>query len=87
MKSRTPTPAFLRHVLERSVAAIAIEPVGKPAGWQTYKIIQAVVVEVSDGHAVVSVNVDADGAVENRPPIIGSVKQLLFVGVSLSERP
>ena len=51
-------------VLKRSVAAVAVEPIGQARRLANVEIIETVVVDVGDRNAVVSVDVDARGAVE-----------------------
>ena len=72
----------LGDVLERSVAAIAIEPVGKAGGLADVEIVEAVAIDVADRNAVVAVDVDAAGAIENRAPIIDAAQHLFAVGRS-----
>ncbi len=75
----------LGHVLKGSIAAIAVEPVGKASGLTDIKIIQSVVVDISHRQAVVSVDVDATGSVENRAPMVDAAKHLIFVRFILAE--
>ena len=70
---------FFSHILERSIASIAIEPVGKSRRLTDIQVIPSVAVEVSHGQTVVSVYVNAAGSVQNRAPTINSVNHLIFV--------
>ncbi len=54
---------FLRNVFEGSVAAVAIKPVGQSCRLGDIEIVETVVVKVACRHAVVAVDIDADGAV------------------------
>ena len=74
-----------RHIFKCSIAAIAIEAVGKSRRLADVEIIKSVVVEISGGQAVVAVDVDADSAIQNRAPVVHSVKHLVFVGRGLAE--
>ena len=76
----------LGYVLKRSIAPVAIEPIGKACRLANVKIVEAIVVDVTDRNAVVPVNIDAGGAVENRSPVVRAVKQLSSVGGIATER-
>ena len=62
-------------VLEGAVAAVAIKPVGQAGGLANVEIVEPVAIDVADRDAIVAVDVDAAGAVENRAPIVGAVQQ------------
>ena len=66
----------LRDVLERSVAAIAKQPVGKARGLADVQIVEPIAIDVGDRDSVVAVDIDAARAIENSPPIIRSADQL-----------
>ena len=70
---------FFRDVFKGSVASVAVKTVRKTR-WLAYiQIIEAVIVEVARGNAVVAVNVDAASAVKNRSPIIRAAKHLVLI--------
>ena len=69
--------------MERSVAAVSIKPVGKASGLANVKIMEPVIVDVTDGNAIVPVDVDAARHVEDSSPVVGAVKQLLGMGLLL----
>ena len=81
-----PRPEAFGDVFERSVAAIAIEPVGQARGLADVEIVEAVVVDVGDRDSVVAVDVDAAGAVEHGAPVVGAMQQLGRVGRIAAER-
>ena len=72
------------HIFECPITAIAIEPVGKSRRLADIHVIQSIVVEISRRQAIVAVNVDPARPVENRAPIIDSVKQLILVRFRLA---
>ena len=74
MSSNVPSPRFRKSRL------------GSPAGWQIYKIVQAVAIRVTDRHAVVSVDIDAAGSVENGSPVVRAWHQLSSIGRISTER-
>ena len=73
-------------VFERSVAAVAIEAIGQARRLANIEIVEAVVVDVGDRDAVVSVDVDAARAVEHRAPVVRAMQQLRRVGRIAAER-
>ncbi len=75
---------LLRHILEGSVAALAIEAVGKPRGLADVEIIEAVVVDVSRRQAVVAIDVDPAGSVQKGAPVVNSTEHLISVRFSLA---
>ena len=75
----------LGHIFEGSVAAIAIEPVGKSGRLADIQIVESVVIEISHRQAVVAVNVDPARSIENRAPVVDPAKHLSFVRFSLAE--
>ncbi len=78
--------AGLRDVFEGAVAAIAVEAVGQASGLADVEIVEAVIVDVADGDAVVSVDVDAAGSVEDGAPVVGAVLELGSVGGVAAKR-
>ena len=76
---------LFRYVFKGSVALVAVKTIGQSRGLAEIEIVEAVVVEVAHGSAVVGVNVHADRAVKDRAPIVGAVKQLLVVRFGRSE--
>ena len=75
---------LLRHILEGSVAAIAIQAVGKPGGLANVQVVEAVVVDVSRRHAVVAIDIDPAGSVQNGAPVVNSTEHLIFVRVGMA---
>src|SRR5439155_14371428 len=47
------------HVLECAIAAVPVKPVGKARWLADVEVVKPVVVDVSDGHAIIAVNVHA----------------------------
>ena len=75
-----PQAGRLGDVFERSVAAIAIETIGQAGRLANVKIVEAVVVDVSDRDSVVPVDVDARRAIEHGSPVVRPVQQLRRIG-------
>ena len=63
------------HVFEGAIAAIAVEAIGQAGGLADVEVVEAVVVEIADGEAVVAVDIDAAGAIEHGSPVIGAAEQ------------
>ena len=70
---------FFGHILERPIAAVAIEPVGKPRGLAHIEIIQSISIKISCGQTVVPIDVDSARSVQSSAPIIHSVEHLISV--------
>src|ERR1700676_4495811 len=77
---------LLRHILKRSIPLIVIETVRKSRRLADVQVVESVVVNISGRQAVVAVNVDAAGPIQNGAPVINSVKHLLFVRFRLAQR-
>ena len=75
----------LSHILERAIAAIAIEPVRKTRRLADVEVFQAIAVKISHGQAVVPINVDPARSVQNRAPIINTVNHLISVRFGLPQ--
>src|SRR5713101_1484632 len=69
-----------RNVFERSIASIAIEPVGKAGGLRNIEIVDAIVVDAADCDSVVPININAARAIEHGAPVVRSPQQLRRVG-------
>ena len=76
-------PGGFGYVFKCAIAAVSIESIWETRGLTNIKIIASIVVEVANRDTVVTVNVDADCAIEIRPPVVGPVKELLSVGSRL----
>ena len=85
MLSSTPTPAFSVTSSNVPSPAVAIEAVRQARGLADIEIVETVVVVVSRGDAVVAVDIDADGSIENGSPVIGAVQQLRALGFDSGE--
>ena len=69
----------LGDVLEGSVSAIPVQPVRK-AGWLAHiEVVKAVVINVCNGQAVVAVDIDAAGSIQECSPVVGPMKHLLGI--------
>ena len=80
-------PGRFSDVFKGSVAAIAIKPVGQTRRLANVEIVQTIAVNIGEGNAVMTVNIDAGRAIENRPPVVCAVKYLRLVrGVSTQRR-
>ncbi len=77
---------LFRYIFKGAVAAIAIKAIGQAGRLADVQVIEAVVVVVAHCNAVVAINVDADGSVENGSPVIGAVQKLVPVGFNSCER-
>ena len=73
---------FFRYVFKGSVTAVAVKPVWQSGRLADIEVIEAVIVEVARRHAIVGINVDADGAVHDRAPVVDAAKHLPGVGFS-----
>jgi len=69
------------HIFESAVATISVEAVGQAGGLADVEIVEAVVVVIACCDAVVAVDIDTDGAVEDCAPVVGAVEKLLRVGL------
>ena len=74
------------NVLECAVAAISIKPVRKSARLANIEVIKPVVVDVANGNAVVTVDINAASAVEHGPPVVCSTQKLRRIGSVAPER-
>jgi hypothetical protein len=63
-------------VFESAVAAISKEAIGQAGGLADVEIVEAVAVDVGERDAVVAVDIDAGGAVENGAPVIDAGEKL-----------
>src|ERR1700722_4586232 len=70
----------ISDVLEGSIAAIAIEAVGKSGGLANVEIVEAVVVDVGDRDSVMAVDVDAASGVKHGAPVVAAVQELSGIG-------
>src|SRR5208282_4023391 len=61
------------------------EAVGQAGGLADVEIVESVVVDVGDGDAVVTVDIDAAGAIEQGAPVVGAVLHLGGVGRTSGE--
>src|SRR5690242_5646579 len=77
---------LLRYVLKRAVTSIAIETIRQPRRLADIYVVKTVAVHVAHGNPVISVNVDAAGAVQYGAPIVRAVNELLPVGRNCTER-
>ena len=75
-----------RDVVERSVATVSIKPVGETGRLANVDIVEAIVIDVANSHAVVAVNVNAARAVQTGAPIVHSVNELLGIRGIVTDR-
>ena len=64
----------LGSVLERTVSAIAIEPVRQPGRLANVEIVETICVEVANRHAVVAIDVDSRRLIEQSTPVVGAMQ-------------
>ena len=67
-------------ILKRSVAAVAVEPIGQSRRLADVQVVVAIIVEVAGGHAVVAIHINAARAIEHCAPVVGAAEHLVFVG-------
>ena len=68
-------------ILKRPIAAVAVEPIRQTSWLTDIKIVESVIVKIAGGYSIVTVDIDATGAIKNGSPVIGAVQELRIVGV------
>jgi hypothetical protein len=76
--------AFFRDVFE-TAAAIFVEAIGKAAWLTDIDFIEAVAINISDGDAVVAVDVDTGSAIQMGAPVGDAVAELAFERIDAFE--
>ena len=69
-------PGALRHVLEGTVAAGPVQPVGKPVRLADVHVLPPVPVDVGDRDGVVAARVAGERRIECRPPVVEADTEL-----------
>jgi hypothetical protein len=69
-------PGALRHVLEGTVAAGPVQPVGKPVRLADVHVLPPVPVDVGDRDAVVAARVARERRIERLPPVVEADTEL-----------
>ena len=76
---------LLRHVFQRPIAPVAVEPVWQARRLADIQVIESVIVVVTRGDPIVAVNIDAAGTIQNGAPIVGATKHLRRIRLRLSQ--